>query len=57
MRVMLRENLPLFRTVDYSREAVIIWDNTGTIIDSNSQSSLLLALSESLLIGRRFLIF
>lgn len=42
MHVMLWNNLPLIQTVDYSHEAVIILDNTGAIIDSNSQSSLLL---------------
>jgi len=52
MRVMLRQNLPLTQTVDYSREAVIILDNTGAIIDSNPQSSLLLSLSETFLIGQ-----
>lgn len=52
MRVMLRQNLPLIQTVDYSHEAVIILDNTGSIIESNPQSSLLLALSESFLVGK-----
>ncbi len=52
MRVMLRQNLPLVHTVDYSCEAVIILDNTGVIIDSNPQSSLLLSLPESFLIGQ-----
>lgn len=52
MRVMLRQNPPLIQTVDYSREAVIILDNTGSIIDSNPQSTLLLSLSESFLIGK-----
>ena len=52
MRVMLRKNLPLLQTVDYSRDAVIILDKTGTIIDSNPQASLLLSLSETRLIGQ-----
>lgn len=53
MRVMLRQSFPLTHTVDYSREAVIILDNTGAIIDSNPQSSLLLSLSESFLSGQQ----
>lgn len=52
MHVMLRQNHPLIQTVDYSREAVIILDNAGAIIDSNPQSSQLLSLSESFLIGQ-----
>jgi nitrogen-specific signal transduction histidine kinase len=52
MPVMLSQNLPLIQTVDYSREAVIILDNTGAIIYSNPQSSLLLSLSESFLIDQ-----
>jgi len=52
MRVMLRHNTPSLSTVDYSREAVIILDNSGVIIDSNPQSSLLLSLSETSLIGQ-----
>ncbi|KGP76914.1 kinase [Desulfosporosinus sp. Tol-M] len=52
MRVMIRQNLPLIQTVDYSREAVILLDKTGVIIDSNPQSCLLLSLSESFLIGQ-----
>ena len=51
MRVLLRKDIPLIQTVDYSRDAVIILDNTGMIIDSSPQASLLLALSESLLVG------
>jgi len=52
IRVMLRQNIPLIQTVDYSREAVILLDKTGVIIDSNPQSCLLLSLSESFLIGQ-----
>ena len=52
MRVMLRKNVSLIQTVDYSHEAVILLDNTGAIVDSNPQSTLLLSLSESLLIGQ-----
>lgn len=52
LRVMLRQKLPLIHTVDYSRDAVILLDNTGVIIDSNPQLSLLLSLPESVLIGQ-----
>jgi signal transduction histidine kinase len=52
MRVLLRQNPPLVQTVDYSREAIIVLDNTGSIIDSNPQSTLLLSLSESFLMGK-----
>jgi len=52
LRVLLRQNPPLRQTVDYTREAVIILDNTGSIIESNPQSTFLLSLSESALIGK-----
>ncbi len=52
LRLMLRQDLPLFHTVDYSCEAYIILDNTGVIIESNPQSSLLLCLADSCLIGQ-----
>jgi len=52
MNVLLRQNPPLIQTVDYTREAIIILDNKGSIIDSNPQSTLLLSLSESFLIGK-----
>ena len=52
MRVLLRQNPPLVQTIDYTREAIIILDNEGSIIDSNPQSALLLSLSESFLIGK-----
>ena len=52
MRVLLRQNPPLIQTVDYTCEAVILLDNTGSIIESNPQSTLLLSLSESFLIGQ-----
>ena len=52
MRVLLRQNPPLIQTVDYTREAIIILDKTGSIIDSNPQSTYLLSLSESFLIGK-----
>lgn len=52
MRLMLRRNNSLIHTVDYSCEAVIILDNTGEIIESNPQSSQLLSLAESCLIGQ-----
>lgn len=52
MRVLLRQKPPLIQTVDYTREAVILLDNTGSIIESNPQSTLLLSLSESYLMGQ-----
>ncbi|MDR3602789.1 MAG: ATP-binding protein [Desulfosporosinus sp.] len=52
MRGLLRQNPPLLHTVDYTSEAIILLDNTGSIIESNPQASLLLALSESFLIGQ-----
>ena len=52
MRVLLRQNPPLVQTIDYTRDAVIILDNLGSIIDSNPQSALLLCISESFLIGK-----
>lgn len=52
MPLMLRKNLPVLQTVDYSRDAVIILNKAGTIIDSNPQLSLLLSLSEIYLIGQ-----
>ena len=52
MRVLLRQDPPLIQTVDYTREAVILLDNTGSVIESNPQATLLLSLSESFLIGQ-----
>jgi len=52
MRGLLRQSPQLMQTVDYTREAVMLLDNTGSIIESNPQSSLLLSLSESFLIGQ-----
>lgn len=52
MRVLLRQDPPLIQTVDYTREAVILLDNKAVIIESNPQSTLLLSLSESSLIGQ-----
>lgn len=52
MRVLLRKNPPLIQTIDYTCEAVIIVNNKGHIIESNPQSSLLLSLPESSLIGK-----
>ncbi|SHH90583.1 Signal transduction histidine kinase, nitrogen specific [Desulfosporosinus lacus DSM 15449] len=52
MRALLRQNPPLVQTVDYTREAVILLDDTGTILELNSQSSFLLSLPESYLVGK-----
>lgn len=52
MRALLRQNPPLIQTVDFSREAVILLDNTGAIIEINSQSSCLLSLPESHFVGK-----
>lgn len=52
MRVLLRQDPPLIQTIDYTREAIIILDNLGSIIDSNPQSAQLLSLPESFLIGK-----
>jgi signal transduction histidine kinase len=52
MHALLRQNPPLIQTVDYTREAVILLDNTGSIIELNSQSSFLLSLPESCLVGK-----
>lgn len=52
MRVMLQQKLPLIHTVDYSSAALIILDNTGVIVDSSPQLSLLLFLPKSFLIGQ-----
>jgi len=52
MRVLLRQNPPLVQTIDYTSEAIIILDNMGSIIESNPQSTLLLSLTESFLIGK-----
>lgn len=52
MRVLLRQSPPLIQTADYTHEAVIIIDDMGTILDLNTQSSLLLSLPESSLIGK-----
>lgn len=52
MRALLRQNPPLIQTVDYTREAVILIDETGTILEINSQSSFLLSLPESYLVGK-----
>ena len=51
MRVLLRQDPPIIQTVDYSRQAIILLDNTGYIIEANHQSSLLLSLPETSLIG------
>jgi len=52
MQALLRQNPPLTQTVDYTGEAVILLDNTGLVIELNSQSSYLLSLPESCLIGK-----
>ncbi|MDP4126368.1 MAG: ATP-binding protein [Bacillota bacterium] len=52
MHVLLRKNPPLIQTIDYTCVAVIILDNKGIIIESNPQSSQLLSLPESSLIGQ-----
>lgn len=53
MRVLLQQNPPLRQTVDYSREAIMVLDNTGHILESNPQVSLLLSLAEAVLVGQR----
>lgn len=52
MHALLRQNPPLIQTVDYTREAVILLDNTGLIIELNSRSTFLLKLPESCLVGK-----
>ncbi|EHQ90279.1 two-component system sensor histidine kinase NtrB [Desulfosporosinus youngiae] len=52
MKALLRQDPPLIQTLDYTCEAVILLDNTGSIIELNSQSALLLSLPESNLIGK-----
>ncbi|WP_243450351.1 ATP-binding protein [Desulfosporosinus sp. Sb-LF] len=52
MRVLLRQSPPLIKTLDYTREAIILLDHTGSIIESNPQSSLLLSLPDSSLLGQ-----
>ena len=52
MHALLRHNPPLIQTVDYSSEAIILLDNRGSIIELNSQSSFLLSLPESYLVGK-----
>lgn len=52
MRALLKQNPPLVQTVDYSHEAVILLNNMGVIIDSSPQTSILLSLSASYLIGK-----
>lgn len=52
MQALLRQNPPLIQTVDYTQEAVILLDNTGLIIEINSQCSFLLSLPESCLVGK-----
>ncbi len=52
MRVLLRQDPPIIQTVDYSRQAIILLDNRGYIIEANHPSSLLLSLPETSLIGQ-----
>lgn len=52
MQALLRQNPPLVQTVDYTREAFILLDNTGSIIELNSESTVLLSLPESSLVGK-----
>lgn len=52
MRALLRQNPPLIQTVDYTREAVVLLDDTGIILDLNSESTFLLSLPESYLVGK-----
>ena len=52
IHALVRQNPPLIQTIDYTREAIIILDNMGKIIESNPQSSLLLSRPESSLIGQ-----
>lgn len=52
MQALLWQHPPLFKTVDYSHEAIIVLNNTGEIIDSNPRLNHLLSLSKSSLIGQ-----
>ncbi|AFQ44636.1 two-component system sensor histidine kinase NtrB [Desulfosporosinus meridiei] len=52
IRVLLRQHPPLIQTADYTNEAIIILDNLGTILDINAESSILLSLPESSLVGK-----
>jgi len=52
MHALLRQNPPLIQTVDYTREAIMVLDNTGSIIELNSQTVFLLSLPESSLVGK-----
>ncbi|OLN33789.1 two-component system sensor histidine kinase NtrB [Desulfosporosinus metallidurans] len=52
MRVLLRQDPPIIQTVDYTRQAIILLDNRGFIIEANHPSSLLLSLPETSLIGQ-----
>lgn len=53
IRVLLRQKPTLLPTVDYTRQAIIILDNSGTILESNPFSNRLLMLPESSLVGRQ----
>lgn len=50
--MLLRQHPPLIQTADYTNEAIIILDNLGTILDINAESSILLSLPESSLVGK-----
>jgi signal transduction histidine kinase len=52
IRVLLHQKNSIIPTVDYTREALMILDNSGTILESNRLANLLLMLPESSFIGR-----
>ncbi|MGC7872457.1 two-component system sensor histidine kinase NtrB [Desulfosporosinus sp. SYSU MS00001] len=53
IRVLLHQKTSIIPTIDYTREAIMILDSSGTILESNDLSCHLLMLPESSLIGRR----
>ncbi|WP_088186236.1 ATP-binding protein [Desulfosporosinus sp. FKA] len=53
IRVLLHQKTSIIPTIDYTREAIMILDNSGTILESNNLSCHLLMLPESSLVGRQ----
>ncbi|MDQ7096065.1 ATP-binding protein [Desulfosporosinus sp. PR] len=51
IQVLLHQKTSIMPIVDYTREAIMILDNSGTILESNHLINLLLMLPESSLVG------
>ncbi|WP_158310189.1 histidine kinase dimerization/phospho-acceptor domain-containing protein [Desulfosporosinus acidiphilus] len=52
IRALLHQKPSIIPTIDFTREAIMILDNSGTILESNHLANHLLMLSESAIVGK-----